>query len=1406
MGASAGGFEAFKQLLEKLPPDTKMAFVLVQHLDPSHESKLTDLLSHATSLPLLEARDRLAVAPGHVYVMAPNTGMVIKHGILRVTPRAATGHNLPVDRFLQSLAEDQGQRAIGVILSGTASDGAMGVQAIKIAGGITFAQDEETAKYPGMPRNAVATGCVDFVMPPAAIAQELAHIGEHPYVHLAGAEAAMADDGLMTVFRLMRTRTGVDFTHYKPATIQRRIQRRMALHRLKRLADYTQLLQTKPGESEALYADLLINVTGFFRDAEVFQALRKRVFPRLISGRPESEPIRIWVPGCSTGEEVYSLAIGLLEHLGSVADRVPIQIFGTDISEKALEKARAGFYPENIDSNLSPALLRRFFVRATGGYRVSKAVRERCVFAPHDLIKDPPFSNLDLISCRNVLIYFGPLLQKRILPTFHYALKPGGYLLLGKSETINGFANLFAVVDKPHRIFSPKVTTTRTSFEFMSANRPPQPAVAVRSPAPSGSTEPDVKKEADRLLMGRFAPPSVLVNEDMEILQFRGHTGPFLEHEAGAANLNLLRMVREDLALELRAALTKARKQGTPVRHSCLDRDTGAGRKTVAIEVIPMRKGQPHERHFLILFAESAEPGAASALPLPAERRESVVRLRQELSTTRESHREIVEELQTANEELKAVNEEIQSSKSTNEEMETAKEELQSANEELSTVNDELQTRTIELGQLNDDLINLLASVNIPILVLGSDLRIRRFTPMAEKILGLLPTDVGRAFTSLRLPLDMPHLEQMITAAMEDLSVKQRDVQHRDGHWYALQVRPYRTTDNRIDGAVIALWDVDVAKHALQQVRDARDYSEAIFQTVSNPLLVLDGHLRVQVANKAFYRMFEVEKPATEGRSLFDLGNGQWNLPRIRRLLKQVLTSHAKIDAFRVERDFPKIGHRAILLTARRMADETTDTPPLLLAFEDVSAREQVNLAQARLASMLESSFDAITGIDLKGRIITWNKAAERLYGYTAREAMGKPISMIIPPDHTDEIPAILRGVRRGQRCVGHESVRVNKQGQRIDVAVTVSPIMDANGRLVGSSAIVRDITAQKRAEAALQESETKFRAIFDAAADGMFLREMSSRQFYLANKVCLRMLGYSLEEFKTLDLEDLHPREDLTFIRGRIAALGRSEVGVYGDVRFRRKDGSLLMTELKPTLVTFGGKRYALVAIRDITERKRMEAEILNASEAERQRIGGDLHDGLSQSLPAIGYLISAVQAELAGKSLPEAAPLKKIARLVERDVQRMHSMARGLFPMELKRGGIAGALRELATHSEELLGVTCRVAGLTEVNLTDDHVARQLYRIAQEAVHNAARHSKGKNIWIRLARQRGRIVLTVRDDGSGIRRTLDQHAGLGLRIMKYRANMIGATLTIDSTPGTGTIVTCLVPPHATPPKELAP
>lgn len=962
IGASAGGLEAFSELLSHLPVDPTMAFVLVQHLDPKHPSILTDILSRTTAMPVVEVTQAMRVEPGHVYVMPPNTRMTIVGGLLNLAPRSDDrGLHMPIDHFLRSLAEDVGIRAIGVILSGSASDGALGLKAIKAEGGITFAEAPQSARFDGMPRSAVASGAVDFVLPPKAIAHELGRIGRHPYLGHTGAasspESLAADpEGLDQILRMLRQKSGVDFTQYRQTTIRRRIARRMMVHGVDTLDNYSRYLQAHPSQVQALYNDLLVNVTRFFRDPEGFRILQRSVFPSLIKQRPPDAPIRIWAPGCSTGEEAYSLAILLLESLNDADGSLPIQLFGTDVSETAIVKARAGIYPENIELDVTAARLRRFFLKVDSQYHVRKAVRELCVFARHNLATDPPFSKMDLIVCRNVLIYLEPELQRRVLSVFHYALKTPGFLLLGSSETVGPLADLFSVVDKKFRVYAKKPTSRRFALGLRSLDRATvttRMGSAARSTAEAGGARPDLLHElVDRILLSKYAPASVLVNEALEILQFRGHTSPYLEPAPGQASLNLLKMAREGLLMPLRMATDKARKKNVPVRREKLSIKQGGGLTHVTLEVIPV-SGPAQERNYLVLFepvpplGEPSAPGsqAPGATPRPKAKatEQRIDSVRQELTATKEFLQSIIQERESANEELQATNEELQSSneelQSTNEELETAKEELQSVNEELTTVNEEMQHRNVELSQVNNDLNNLLAGVNIPIVMIGSDARVRRFTPMAAKTLNLIPADLGRPIADIRPNLELSDLDQLCAQVIDTATIAEREVKDRDGRWYSLRVRPYMTADNKIDGAVITLEDVSVLKASVEQITAARDHAETIVDSMPVPLLVLDPELRVVWASRSFYETFRVTPAETTDHFIYELGTGQWNIPVLRTALSEVFENNVGFHEFEVEHDFARIGAKTMLLNARQMHWENKTRRMILLAIDDITAR-----------------------------------------------------------------------------------------------------------------------------------------------------------------------------------------------------------------------------------------------------------------------------------------------------------------------------------------------------------------------------------------------------------------------------------------------------------------------------------
>jgi len=953
VGASAGGLEAYISFLKKLPMDTNMAFIIVQHQAPTHESALTELLTKATKLPVRVITDGVRVKPNNIYVMPPNTNLYIIDGLLKLDPRtAARGMHLPIDSFFESLAMHHKTHAVGVLFSGTASDGTLGLKAIKEAGGITFAQDERSAKYSGMPQHAIDAGVVDFIMPPEQIATEIARIARHPILNnkkvLEIQESLkrtpnFQDDSMHAIFRLLKKSSGVSFENYKQNTVIRRISRRMLLQRIETLNDYAEFLKNNPKEVDALYEDILISVTNFFRDPDTFDVLKNEIFPKLIKPGAE-EMLRIWVPACSTGEEVYSIAICLMEYIGETRRNIPVQIFGTDVSENAITKARTGLYPYDIQKDVRSDRLKRFFTKIERGYQINKMIRDLCIFARHNIANDAPFSKMDLISCRNLLIYFAAPLQRKVIPVFHYALNPSGFLILGNTEEIGAFGDFFFPADRKHRIFSKKLIPSRVHFELpdVAMNRlidrdklKPQEAISER----------DVLREGDRLILSKYAPASVIINEDFNILQFRGKTGRYLEPAQGQASLNLIKMAKEGFAMELRNAVLRAKKEDRQLTVEDLHVKVDSKTEKFALEVTPFSLGKSSGRFFLVSFNESVPETAQKSRvdkkvkPVAQWERNQVERLAQELIATKEYLQSIIEEQEATNEELRAANEEILSSneelQSTNEEMETAKEELQSANEELSTLNDELHSRNIELNMMNNDLTNLLASVHLPTIMVGPDLKIRRYTPMAEKVLNLIPSDIGRPVTDINLNLDLPDLAEWLTEVIETVNHKELEIEDRRGHWYRLQIRPYKTSENKIDGAVIVLVDVDMIKKTLGDISKYKDYCEAIVDNAHESFLILDGSLQIMIANRSFYRTFRIPKDLT-GKNLNEMGD-PWSGKELRRLLKEVLPQNKKLENYKIEFDFGRAGRKSLLLNGSVLRIENTGEENVLLAIQDLT-------------------------------------------------------------------------------------------------------------------------------------------------------------------------------------------------------------------------------------------------------------------------------------------------------------------------------------------------------------------------------------------------------------------------------------------------------------------------------------
>jgi two-component system CheB/CheR fusion protein len=935
VGASAGGLEAFTQLLEHLPATSGMAYVLIQHLDPTHASQLPEILSRKSAMPVSEIRGETRVEANHVYVIAASENLRIEKGILQPVARPTeTGvRNMVIDDFFESLALDRGNLAFGIVLSGTASDGTLGLRAIKSEGGITFAQEPGTAKFDGMPSSAIAAGAVDFVLPPEGIAKQLLALAGHPYLNHRGeqpaeAEKAAAEGDLNPIFGVLRAATGIDFTYYKHNTILRRIERRMALHGIDGLNEYSRKLRHDRGEAKILAQEFLINVTAFFREPETYRVLHDVVFPTLIEGRAADEPIRIWIPGCSTGEEAYSLAMALTEFLEENDASFGMQIFATDLSDPVIERARSGVYMDNALGGVSAERLRRFFVKRDRIYQVSPAIRGVCVFARQNLTKDPPFSKIDLISCCNLLIYLGPVLQKKAISLFDYALKPGGFLVLGSSESVGTYGDSFEVVDRKQRIYSKKRNAVHHSWEEISAGSPGLGLSVPQSGAENSSPLKNIQKFVDRMLLAEYAPAGVIVDDALHVLQVRGETSHYLQIPPGEPTTDLTRMVRPGLLAALRSAIRKARQQGIQVKETGL-RVQGAGEaRSVDLRVSPIRDPNSKEPCFLILFDEAARrktPAAKKTAKSPLRAAEEVARLEEELRATRDYLQSIIESQEASAEELRSANEEAQA---TNEELDTAKEELQASNEELNTVNDELRARNLEQSTLNSDLRKLLGSINVPLVMVGKDLLIRWFTPAMEPLLNLLPTDQGRPITDLHSGR-IPNFRELLVAALTGEESQSIEIESPTGRWLSLRILPYRGTDHSVDGAIATLIDIDDLKRA-------RDLAEAVVGVVREPLIVLDAGLRVRTANPAFYAMFQLESQDTEGRLIYEIGGGQWNHSRLRQLLEDVLPKRSWMRDFEVEQDYKGIGVKKMLLHAREIRQGDGERM-ILLAIDDVT-------------------------------------------------------------------------------------------------------------------------------------------------------------------------------------------------------------------------------------------------------------------------------------------------------------------------------------------------------------------------------------------------------------------------------------------------------------------------------------
>jgi two-component system CheB/CheR fusion protein len=1087
IGASAGGLAAFEAFFSGMPADIEpgMAFVLVQHLAPDHKSILADLIRRYTRMQVFEVEDGVQVQPNCAYIIPPNHDMAFVNGTLQLLdPAEPRGQRLPIDFFFRSLAQDQHERAIGIVLSGTGSDGTQGVRAIKGEAGMVMAQTPDSTEFDGMPRSAIATGMVDYELPPAEMAAQLIAYAAHAYVKLASLATQSepkAENALLKIFALLRNQTGHDFSLYKPSTIDRRVERRMAVQQIVTVESYIKYLQQNPGELDALFHDLLIGVTNFFRDTEAFRSLEEQVIPNLFTSKPAGSVIRIWTTGCSTGEEAYSIAILMLEYMEKIKRNYTFQIFATDIDNRAISTARSGRYPASIAADLTPERLARFFTLEPEGdsYRIHKTIRDMLVFSEQNVVKDPPFSKLDLISCRNLLIYLGGGLQKKLIPLFHYALNPDGFLFLGTSEGIGDFTELFITLDRKWKLYQRKEDYGVQRIA-LSRFLPPMSEIEATLPRPAGKNNIQFVRQhsvplrelTEKALLEQIAPVAALVNDQGDILYLHGRSGMYLELSEGEAGINnILKMAREGLRMELTTALHKAKNANGIVHAQGIRVKTNSHFTRVNLSVRALAKATPSDAPLYLVVLEEAAPEPAHKDLSSVSRASSadidarIEELQEELRTKDEYLQSTHEELETSNEELKSSNEEMQSVneelQSTNEELETAKEELQSVNEELTTINTELSAKVADLSRFNNDMNNLLAGSGIATIFVDHQLRILRFTPVAREIINLIQSDTGRPVAHIVSNLrGYDGLVRDLKTVLDTLIPKEVEVQTTTGLWFTMRIQPYRTLENVIEGAVITFTDITQLKKTQETLRKNEEFLNNLLENAPVSIYAVDADGTILLVNQQWRADTGTQNEQVVGRTLaqiFKAETANMFLSDNQKVLEsgRVLSKEENIEAPIEAHQFytVKFPLHNILGQPEAVGGISMDVTERKLA-EDALRKANAKL---RLAVVLHDANDAITVEDLEGRIMAWNPAAERMYGWSEAEALSM--------NALDRIPQELRGegakkerllLSQAKILEPYRTKRIRKDGSVVEIWMTATALVNELGQMYAVSTTER--------------------------------------------------------------------------------------------------------------------------------------------------------------------------------------------------------------------------------------------------------------------------------------------------------------------------------------------------------------
>jgi two-component system, chemotaxis family, CheB/CheR fusion protein len=1200
IGASAGGVEALSRFFDTMPPDSGAAFVIVLHLDPTRESQMAHVLSSHTAMSVVQVVDDMQIAPNTMYVIAPDKDLTVRNGALQlVEPAESRGHRHPVDVLFRSLAADQGERAIAIVLSGTGSNGTDGLKEVKAAGGLILVQDPSTAKFDGMPRSAIAAGMADHILSPGAMPEIIVRYISQEYIAAPNSGetgTSTAQPVIDQILTVLFTRTGNDFRNYRRSTLQRRIQRRLGLKNVETLDSYLNELRSNAEEAPLLVKDLLINVTSFFRDAEAWKALANLVIAPLVTARETGASIRAWVTGCSTGEEAYTLAMLISEQAVNVGKKFDVKIFATDAREDNLKTARDGMYPLAAVTGLSSVRQRQFFDKLDASYQVKKDIRSMVVFAPQNLLRDPPFSHLDLVSCRNLLIYLEPEAQQSAIALFHFALEEGGSLLLGNTETLGRHETMFEIVSKKWRIFrrAGPARLDIVNFPVLRGTSRPIKTNEETTPQLTNGISMPAGDIARRALLEHFAPAAVLIDRNCHVVYFHGSTGNYLEQPTGEPSKDLFLMTRDGLTGKLRSAVRTAFAENRSV-HLSANIKQNRTISPVAVVVAPVAPSANGSNYLLVSFAPGASHSSISRNNL-AQSLAADTTLQDELIAVRGELQNTIEHLETTNEELKASNEEATSMneelQSTNEELETSKEEMQSFNEELHTVNSQLQHKVHELEDSTNDLNNLLTGTETVTLFIDANLCIKWFTPSTRELFNLMLSDVGRPISHFARKFDDENLLADAEKVLQKLVVVEAEVLSSAGRWYLRRMLPYRTLDNRIAGVVITFIDVTERKQDRDASDEARIYAQAIVETIRQPLLVLDDTQHVVSVNTAFEILFKVSEAECQGELISELEDGEWDIPKLRLLLDEVLSKDQHFNDVEVEHEFRDVGHRCLLINGRKLTREGARTGLILLAIEDITERKRTDASLTRselqyrtlfssiddgfciiektetepgqpidfryleanpafekqtgtggvvgktireafpgepeswfdmydkilregtsiriehelmtknrvlelhafriedstqrrlsvifrditsrkhaeeisgkLTAIVDSSEDAIMSADLDNIVTSWNRGAARLFGYVASEILEQPIQVFLTAESQSESLRILESLQSGGSTEHLETVWRRKDGTDVWISLTVSPLRNAAGNLLGASIIARDVSIRRRAE-----------------------------------------------------------------------------------------------------------------------------------------------------------------------------------------------------------------------------------------------------------------------------------------------------------------------------------------------------